>query len=361
MIKAPAQFFDGETALTHRVEVMLEGDRLSISGNSIGAPRTWPLKTLGAAVKAEAERPLRLRNEASPGERLIIEDKTMIELLISRAPQITRPVGTRTVLHFAALTAAGLLIVAALGYAIVSMLPPAVAHLMPEEWRQRLGRQAERSFVGSYPECKSPDGLRALGILGNRLYAGNADIAPDFTVTIHNMPVINAFALPGGRIVLSGRLIRAAATPEEVAGVLAHELGHVNNRDPEIAVVRFTGLQVLISLATGSDGGSVLSSLAGIAALLRYTRAAEIKADEYAQMLLNEARIDPLGLKRFFQSIKKIEEAARLPIGPLGNILSTHPATEERIERIKPLRHGPALPVMSEADWQRLKAICDPR
>lgn len=357
-ISAPGQFFDGETAITHRVDVTLDGDRLSIGGHSIGGPRNWLLKNLITAEQVQDDRPLRLRNESSPGERLIIEDRTMIEALKSRVPQLTRPVPRSTILRYGAVTAAGLLIVAALGYAMLSLLPPAVAHVMPEEWRQRLGREAERSFVGSYSECKSRDGLRALGIIGSRLYTGNADIAPDFTVGIYDLPVVNAFALPGGRIVLSGKLIQAATTPEEVAGVLAHELGHVNNRDPEAAIVRFTGLQVLISLATGSDGGTVLSNLAGLAALLRYTRAAEIRADEYAQMLLNRSKIDPLGLKRFFESVKKIEEAKRLPVGPLGGILATHPATEERMARIKPLQDGPAQPVMSKDDWQSLKSIC---
>jgi beta-barrel assembly-enhancing protease len=358
MINAPGQFFDGETAATHHVSVVLESDRLSVSGNSIGPPRLWQLKNLRVAEPVQVGRPIRLLNEISPGERLIIEDRQMIEALKSGVPQLTRPISRSTILRFAAITAIGLLMVAALGYAMLSMLPPAVAHMMPQEWRERLGRQAEQSFVGRYSECKSLNGVRAVAILGNRLYAGNADIAPDFTVSIYNLPVINAFALPGGRIVLSGKLIEAASTPEEVAGVLAHELGHVNNRDPETAIIRLTGLQVLISLATGSDGGTVLSNLAGLAAFLRYTRAAEIDADDYAQMLLNRAKIDPLGLKRFFESVKRIEEAKKLPIGPIGGILATHPATEERIARIKALQDGPARPVMSEENWRSLKSIC---
>jgi predicted Zn-dependent protease len=138
--------------------------------------------------------------------------------------------------------------------------------------------------------------------------------------------------------------------------VLAHELGHVHNRDPEVALVRLTGLQLLISLATGREGGTVLSNIAGLAALLRYTRAAEIAADDYAQLLLNQARIDPLGLKRFFETVKRLEEAKRG--GALGGLLATHPATDERIERLKPLESGPARPVMSEESWQALKAIC---
>jgi predicted Zn-dependent protease len=357
-MKAPAYFFDGETAITHRVEASLNGNRLSIAGATIGSPRAWELDELEAAERVESDRPLRLRSRSSPGERLIVEERTMIAALLSRAPQLIRPQSRRRILRYALITAAGLLLVAAIGYALLSMLPPAVAHLMPEEWRQRLGRQTERSLVANFTECKSPAGLRALGLIGSRLYAGNADIAPDFSIGVYSLPVINAFTLPGGRILLSGKLITAAKTPDEVAGVLAHELGHVHNRDPEVAIIRFTGMQVLLSLATGSDGGGVVSNLAGLAAFLRYTRAAEIEADDYAVKLLNRTKIDPMGLKRFFESIEKMDEARRRSMGPLDGILATHPATKERIARIEPLKEGPALPVLSGEDWLALRSIC---
>jgi predicted Zn-dependent protease len=357
MLKTRGQFLDGETAHIHDVDVTLLDKRLTIAGATIGTERNWPLDSLGTAEALAPDRPLRLRSASTPGERLIVSDRALIEAILQLAPQLTRPVGPRKILRFAAMIVTGLALVALLGYALLSLLPPALARLMPDEWRERLGRQAEQSFIGSYSECKSAEGSRALAALGYRLFENNADLAPDFTLSVYRLPAINAFALPGGRIIVSGKLIEAAKTPEEVAGVLAHELGHVDSRDPEVALVRLTGLQLLISLATGSDGGSVVSNLAGLAALLRYTRAAEIRADDYAQMLLNRARIDPLGLKHFFESVKKLEEA-HAPAGPLGGLLSTHPATEERIARIRPLENGPARPVMSNELWRALKAIC---
>jgi predicted Zn-dependent protease len=357
MLKAPGQFYDGESARAHAVEVGLVDGRLMITGATIGSERRWPLESLEAVDRPAPDHPLRLRIAGAPGERLIIGDRALTAALLPLAPQLTRSADPRKILRFAAMIIAGLVLVALLGYALLSLLPPAAARLMPEEWRERLGRQAEQSFIGSYSECKSGEGSRALAALGYRLFENSADLAPDFTLRVYRLPVINAFTLPGGRIILSGKLIEAAITPEEVAGVLAHELGHVDSRDPEVALLRLTGLQLLISLATGSDGGSVLSNLAGLATLLRYTRAAEFRADDYAQMLLNRAHIDPLGLKRFFESVKKLEDA-RNPAGPLGGLLSTHPATEERIARIGPLENGPARPVISDDLWRALKAIC---
>jgi Zn-dependent protease with chaperone function len=357
MLKAGAQFFDGQSARAHDVDVVLDDHSLTIVGATIGSERRWRLESLEPVERPAPDHPLRLRSALAPDERLIIADRALIEALLRLAGQLTRPFDPKKILRFAALIAAGLLLVVLLGYAVLSLLPPAFARLMPAEWRERLGRQAEQSLVGSYSECRSTEGSRALAALGYRLFENNADLAPDFTLGVYRLPVINAFTLPGGRIILSGKLIEAAKNPDEVAGVLAHELGHVDSRDPEVALLRLTGLQLLISLATGSDGGSLLSNIAGLATLLRYTRAAEIRADDYAQMLLNRAQIDPLGLKRFFEAVKKLEDA-RTSAGPLGGLLSTHPATEERIARIKPLENGPARPVMNGELWRALKTIC---
>jgi predicted Zn-dependent protease len=182
---------------------------------------------------------------------------------------------------------------------------------------------------------------------------------PSVSIRIYDIPVMNAFALPGERIVIMRELIARAEAPEEVAGVLAHELGHVAGRHAEAQLIRATGLQLLFSAATGG-GGDTITTAAGLAAILRYSRAAEREADAYALATLRAAAIDPLGLKRFFERIRK-EEGAR-PTGAFGNIgsiFSTHPGTDDRIKAIGPLPNGIIpRPVLSDAEWQALKKIC---
>jgi beta-barrel assembly-enhancing protease len=148
--------------------------------------------------------------------------------------------------------------------------------------------------------------------------------------------------------------------------VLAHEVGHVAHRHPEAQLIRMTGLQVLISVMSGSNGGTTGENAAAFAALLQYSRAAEREADAYARTSLVNAHIDPLGLKRFFEKILKIEHGNGADGGKpsavltkLGNIFATHPGTEERIKEITPLPAGIApVTVLTPGAWEALKAIC---
>lgn len=182
---------------------------------------------------------------------------------------------------------------------------------------------------------------------------------PKFTISVFDMPMINAFSLPGGRIVVTRKLIEAATAPDQVAGVIAHEIGHVAHRDPEAQLIRATSLQVLLALFTGGAGDSTLASLAGTLAILRYSRSAERQADDYAITLMRAAAIDPMGLRRFFEQMKATE--GKDPTGSLGkftSILATHPMTDERISGIEPLPPGVAREVLPAADWTALRATC---
>jgi predicted Zn-dependent protease len=252
----------------------------------------------------------------------------------------------------------GLVILAGLIYLTLNFAPQKLAVLLPDAWSKRVGEQMEASLVGRAKVCQTAAGDRAVAALLAILAEGNPEMPP-LRVRIYDIPIMNAFALPGGHIVLTRGLLKKAAEPVEVAGVLAHEIGHVAHHHPEAQMVRIAGMQVLLSVATGTSGGTNASSLAGLAAILKSSRDAEREADAYAVAMLSAARVDPMGLKHFFEKV--LAEEGRFPgaaLTNLGTVFSTHPVTTERIDLIKPLPSGTPLKApLSESQWQDLKAI----
>ena len=172
-------------------------------------------------------------------------------------------------------------------------------------------------------------------------------------------------------MVFAAGLIEKAGSADEVAGVMAHELGHIAYSHPEAAIVRVFGLQMLLSLFTTGQGAETITSMAGVLAVLRYNRAAESEADAFAVKSLKAANVDPRGLQTFFARMQKMKTAAtastqnedssslRKRIEPLADLFATHPGTEDRIAAIKPLSGGTRPPILSEAEWTALRKICD--
>jgi predicted Zn-dependent protease len=165
----------------------------------------------------------------------------------------------------------------------------------------------------------------------------------------------NAFALPGGAIVIFDGLIEFAETPEEVAGVLAHEMAHVIKRHGTEALLRSYGLELLIEALTGSAGGGVAGGIGETLLGLSYSRDAEGEADRTGIELLLEAGLRADGIGRFFERFD--EGPGDMPAAL--NLLSTHPSSETRARLADEAGSGGA-PAMSEADWQALQVICGP-
>jgi len=139
----------------------------------------------------------------------------------------------------------------------------------------------------------------------------------------------NAFALPGGVIVVHTGLIAATTRAEELAGVLAHEVQHVELRHSLRGLIKDMGLRGLWAFVSGDLGGS----LAGQAALeltsLQFSRADEREADVRGFDALVSAGIDPAGMPAFFETL------ARSGGGQVPAFLSTHPASEERNRELR--------------------------
>jgi Zn-dependent protease with chaperone function len=357
-MKVEAVYFDGETARNNRVVACLETPGLVFSGEDVPLQK-WSLAGLTAIDPPHAGQSLRLAHKRWPGMRLIISDQGFIEQLLTRAPHLKGGFNPQRGLHLFLLIGGGLSVLAGLIYLALNFAPQRLAVLLPDAWRQRVGEQMEASLVQKAKVCQTPDGIRAIAAMLKHLAEGTPDIPP-LRVRVYDIPIMNAFALPGGHVVLTHGLLREATEPGEVAGVLAHEIGHVTHHHPEQQMIRVAGMQVLISVATGTSGGNDASSLAGLAAILKSSRDAENEADAYAIAMLSAARIDPLALKHFLEKILK--EEGKFSGGLFshwGTIFSTHPITAERIAQIKPLSADSALkPALSDKQWKDLKAIC---
>ena len=146
-----------------------------------------------------------------------------------------------------------------------------------------------------------------------------------------------------------------------MAGVLAHELGHVANRDPLEQALRSAGTAGLLSLVFGDATGGILIALVGEGLInASYSRQAEAIADDYALDLMNRANLDPENFAQFFDLI--IEEMGE--DGDMAKTLgwaSTHPPSQDRADKARALSEPDRTytAVITPDEWQALRGICD--
>ena len=190
------------------------------------------------------------------------------------------------------------------------------------ELETSLGDQAFASMKGSLKLVENGAAYDVVQTLGTRLTQDS-----QYTYRFHVVKddAINAFAVPGGIVVVNTGLIKATTRPEELAGVLAHEVQHVEQRHSLQAMIKDLGLRGLWLMISGDLG----SGLAGQAALeltsLSFSRAAEAESDAKGFDELVEAGIDPSGMGDFFTTMSRQKGGVAPP--PL---MSTHPASGDR-------------------------------
>lgn len=179
--------------------------------------------------------------------------------------------------------------------------------------------------------------LKTLQDLGAYLQAANPKLQPiPFRFRISPSMDVNAYALPGALLVFNQGLLKRAESMEEIAGVMAHEMAHVERRHNLKSMVaafgKISGL-VMIGFVVGGDSAQILS--AGTELLsLKYSRGDETEADLRGLQFLQRAHIDPQGMISFFEKL-----AQESPLGPkaesLTSLMSTHPPTASRLKALK--------------------------
>lgn len=172
--------------------------------------------------------------------------------------------------------------------------------------------------------------------IGQQLIAAGGGSRFEYRWFVAEQPGINAFAAPGGVVVVFSGLIDKARSPEELAGVLAHEIAHAELRHSLRTMLKSLGLRAL-TLAVFGDTSRVLGDAAAGLTELKFSRDAEREADDHGFQRLLKAGVDPVGMVNFFELLEQ-ETKASPPA-----FLSTHPDTAERIARLR--ARLPALPV----------------
>ncbi|MCB2107990.1 MAG: M48 family metalloprotease [Rhodobacteraceae bacterium] len=195
------------------------------------------------------------------------------------------------------------------------------------------------AFGGAYDTGRLQSYVTAVG-RKVAAYTELPDLPYEFTVL--NSPIINAMALPGGKIAVTRGLLALASTEAELAGVLAHEVGHVNARHGAQSQGRATiaqlGLAVL-GIATGSKELVNLGSSLAQSFLQKYSRDQEFEADSLGVRYLSRAGYDPAAMASFLGSMHEQSQVEAqmqgLPPGQVDeyNIMSSHPRTVERVQQ----------------------------
>jgi len=213
---------------------------------------------------------------------------------------------------------------------------------------QELGDEAARELRRKLDFVADPWVREYVEAIGAEVAAAAGPQPYTYRFHVVNDRDLNAFALPAGHIYVNTGVVLAASDVSELAGVMAHEVSHValrhvarNYRRQRNTGVFYQLGALAAGLLVGGDvaaGGQMLGELAAVAFINTFTRSAEVEADAFAVELLPRAGYHPAGLVRFFQTL---ESRGRFDV---PEFLSSHPATENRIEETSARLEAMALP-----------------
>jgi predicted Zn-dependent protease len=249
-----------------------------------------------------------------------------------------------------------------LGLALVT----AACGTLSVEEEQKLGHQAQREVREHFVMMRDRVVVNYVRDLGRRMAEASEPSAFQFRFYVVEDEEINAFALPGGAIYVHTGTIQKAKDAAELAGVLAHEIGHVTAR--HVAHLyrrqRNTGvaaqfLALAVGILTGNpylyNAAGLGASVAGVAYLSQFSREAESEADALAVEAMIRAGYDPNALASFFGTLLEENKTGGLKA---PEFLRSHPATEERIANVRALiRSHPPFAAKRRDDGGKLDII----
>ena len=395
-------FCDGKSANKYPVKILLTRSQLELifpDGHRI----SWLYPTLKLS-KNDSTGPVRLERPSSNPEvvpeSVVIEDPKFLHEAHRVAPGALGNIWNqphkrkmRYGLMILALVVIPPFIFAIWVYAIPAMTN-AVADRIPTEWEERLGQNYFQALFKESLKKPDPKMQKALDTISNRLLATVPDQPYQFRIYVHPSKMVNAMALPGGTIIVFQGLINVTETPEELAGVLAHEFQHVLKRHSTRGIIRSEAISLFGLIISGNSDSmtNVILQAGGMLEFLSFSRKLESQADNEGMKMMLAAQVDPQGMVRMFEILereqhrqhksnkkdkKKTEPEEKSPgkdseeDTPDGKrrageesstpewmkYLSTHPAGEDRVEILKKMAEASTAkprPLLPDFDWKSM-------
>lgn len=243
---------------------------------------------------------------------------------------------------------------AALWFLITKLAPvpdafPANFSVSQEE---KLGKIITDAVLESEKEITSPEVTKAVEEVSRRLISGLDNSVYHYHFYVIDKKEVNAYTFPGGNIIVFSGLINFAETPEELAAVLSHEIGHVEKRHLVYRIMKEVGVSVLVSIITSSDK-SIVRQLMQMLLSPAFDRDQETEADNFGLTLLQKTGVSPAAQAAFFMRLnnKKFSNDEKL------ELLMTHPHDKKRIQNALDFPRGKSFVEKPFAgiDWEKVK------
>lgn len=351
----PDFLLDGETPVPKPVRITLGDAGLHFQSAAARRPEEWEFAMIDWDASRHINGQLRLKHGGDHDMWLIVNDPERAAAILA-AKKIWARQNFRNFRHtrreaslILRATIITVLVCGTLWFSWPYLTAPLVA-LVPDSTSAWLGKTAQEA-LGMTKECRTPEGDAALQRLMRKL-AGSDPRLRRAAAVVTKRNMVNALTLADDRILVTSAIIEQAGSSDEIAGILAHELGHVAHRHVLRGAAAGVLIKLLMTAFTGSHG-EILGYAHDLTALA-HSRRFEAEADAAAVEYLRGAHISTQDFGAFFRRMGNDS-----PQGAAwARYLSAHPPSAEREAMMLQTPVSHPQPAMPATDWQALQAIC---
>lgn len=344
-----AKFYNGQSAVAHHATIIATSDSLEIITHAPENTYHWRYDSIRVVQPPRDDVPAQLACVGHTDAQLFLTKEVFTQLTAYLPKQKLNHQYIGMIVSF-------ILVITITAFWLIPAAAPVVARAVPISWEKRLGNLVYKQLIGERRVCLDKNINQIMDKVAKKLAVEKNPVP--IKISIVQSEISNAYALPANQIIIHSQLIADAKGPEELVGVIAHEIGHIANNHVMENVVRYLGMGGLVDVATGG-GGTVIYFITELYNTA-YGRDKEREADEFAAKIMTSRGYKLNGIIDFFSRKMREEKLAKKSRSNLLELqwLSTHPATHERISFFKkypkPIQHNAP---MTDAEWKSIKNL----